>query len=223
MQAVAVANCEMLTVEAFDRILCGDRQSREPGMFEQAADGSLLLLDLDELSPVSQERLVAILEKGRYTTGTGETRLISCRLITTGNGAEIEKRIKLGQFSEELYRRLSPARVKMPPLAERRDDIPHLVVEFLHDLAQREGIEAPPVPSHYMELLMTVAWSENVRQLKNHIESVMVLSGGVFDPAIINEHFIPEGQPATIKGAFEGLLSKLRGHAPRAAWVVARK
>jgi DNA-binding NtrC family response regulator len=210
-QPFAMVRAETLVVEALDRILFGDPRTGAIGKFEEAADGTLLLADLEGLNPVAQERLLTVLEEERFATGLHEMRCIGFRLICTGNREKIEKQIKLARFSEDLFRRVAVETLRMPSLAERKDDIPHLVTAILHDLSLRERIEMPTVPYHYMELLMDVSWPENVRQLRNHVESVMVLSGGAFDPQIIREHFVPEGQPATIRGAIESLIGRLRG------------
>jgi DNA-binding NtrC family response regulator len=219
----AVLRCGVLTINVFDRTLFGDVRTGLIGKFEESADGTLLLANLEELNPVSQERLLKVLESGRYTTADYETRMITSRLISTGNRAAIEKQIQSGQFSEALFAKLSETSLRMPSLAERHQDIPDLVITVLRELTERERIAMPAVPYHYMELLMNVAWPENVRQLRNHIESVMVLSGGQFDPEIIREHFVPEGTPATIKGALQGLLNKLRGSSSAEAALAANR
>jgi DNA-binding NtrC family response regulator len=202
--------CDTLTVDVLDRVLCGDPRSAEAGVLEQAADGTLLLADLEELNPVAQERLAWILAKGSFPDGLYRSVPIRCRIVCTGKASEIRKRVKLGYFSEELWKRLSAETLHMPSLAERRDDIPLLVAEILRELGELECFDPPAVPYHYMELLTNVAWPENVRQLRNHVESVMVLSEGNFDPEIIREHFVPEGEPETIKGAVQTLFKKLR-------------
>ena len=219
---IVTVRCDLLSVNVFDRTLFGDERSGTVGKFEESADGTLLLTDLEDLNPVSQERLNKVLEQGRYTTGDYETRIISSRLISTGKRTDIEKLIRAGQFSEPLFARLCETTLCMPSLSERHQDIPDLVVTVLRELAERERIERPTVPYHYMELLMNVAWPENVRQLRNHVESVMVLSGGQFNPEIIREHFVPEGTPATIKGAFQALVNKLRGTAAEPTLAVNR-
>jgi DNA-binding NtrC family response regulator len=216
-QPLATIHCAKLTVDVLDRVLFGDRVSGVPGKFEEAAGGSLLLIDLEDLSPVAQERLLGVLDQSRYITSSGGSNTLNCRMLTTGNRDEIQRRVRLGHFSEALFSKLGVAQMRMPTLAERREDIPDLVGEVLHELAARSRIEVPMVPYHYMELLTQVAWPENVRQLRNHIESVMVLSGGEFDPQIIREHFMPEGSPATIKGAVQTLWNKLRGTSTQAA------
>ena len=220
---LVTVRCEALAVNALDRALFGDERTGAKGKLEEASGGTLLLLNLEELNPVAQERLLQVLEQGHYQTAAHQTRPLMCRIVCTGNTAILRDEVRVGRFSADLFRRLSAQTLRMPSLAERREDIPHLVVDILHEFAQRERVEPPVVPYHYMELLMNVSWQENVRQLRNHVESVMALSEGIFDPEIIREHFTPVGAPSTIKGAFETLLGRLRGHAPKPATVTTRR
>ena len=210
-QPFVVVRCDTLSVDIFEKVLFGDILTKHTGKFDEAGEGSILFMHLDELNPVAQERLVRTLEEGRYENGFHETRLVNSRLMATGDREAMEKRAHQGYFSSELLHKFTSLELRMPTLAERLDDIPHLVVMFLEDLAKRESIEAPTVPYHYMELLMNVQWAENVRQLRNHLESVMVLSHGEFTPEILLEHFERTGEQATIKGALQGLWNKLRG------------
>lgn len=214
---LVVVRAETLTVNVLDRVLMGDPQSGAKGRFEEAGEGTLILLNLEELNPVAQERFLSVLEKGRFSTAAGDVRVLSCRFVCTADAAAVEELVRVGRFSDDLLKRLSVKTLHMPSLSERREDIPHLVVDILHDFSQREHIDSPSVPYHYMELLMNISWQENVRQLRNHVESVMTLSEGVFDPEIIREHFTPVSSPATIKGAFESLMGRLRGQAVKPA------
>jgi DNA-binding NtrC family response regulator len=207
----AIVRSDRLTVDMLDRVLLGDASSKQIGKLEEVRGGTLVISELEDLNPVAQERLLSLIEEGSYTDLNGQKKAVECRILCTGRGDEIQKRLRLGKFSNDLYRRLSMNSLCMPSLCDRRDDIPHLVVEVLHDLAARERIEVPVVPYHYMELLMNVSWPENVRQLRNHVESVMVLSSGNFDPEIIREHFEPDTSTATIKGALQSLWNRLRG------------
>jgi DNA-binding NtrC family response regulator len=204
-------HCDKLSVDVIDRVLFGDFRTGMTGKLEESADGTLLFANLEALSPVAQERLWKILDEGRFITGDCESRYITSRVMATGNRQAIEQAMQAGRFNESLFRLLTTTSVIMPPLSHRHEDIPDLVVSVLKELVERERIEMPVVPYHYMELLMNVTWPENVRQLRNHVESVMVLSGGYFDPEIIREHFVPDGSPATIRGALQGLLNRVRG------------
>jgi DNA-binding NtrC family response regulator len=203
--------CDILTVDVLDRVLCGDRESGSAGLLEQAAGGTLLLVRLEDLNPVAQERLRAIFEMGQFKNAQGQVCSVTCRMMATGDSRELKKQVRLGRFSPELLGMLTQSKLVMPPLAQRKEDVPHLVTEILGELAARERIEAPQVPYHYMELLMDVPWPENVRQLRNHVESVMTLASGRFDPEIIRAHFVTEGSAGTIKGALQTLWQRLRG------------
>jgi DNA-binding NtrC family response regulator len=214
---LVIVRCDTLTVAALDRTLFGDAAAGCKGKLEEASEGTLVLLNAEELNPVAQERLLTVMEQDYYTTAAGESRPLNCRIVCTGDAAAVEEQVKLGRFSQELFGRLTAKMLRMPSLSERRDDIPHLVIDVLHAFARREHVEAPMVPYHYMELLMNVAWPENVRQLRNHVESVMALSEGIFDPEIIREHFTPVTSASTIKGAFESLLGRIRGGAAQPA------
>lgn len=210
-QPLAVVRCDTLSVDIFEKVLFGDIVTCHVGKFDEASDGAVLFTRLEVLNPVAQERLLRTIEDGRYVNGFQETRILNCRFLATGNRTEIEKRIKQGYFSSELFEKFTTFDLRVPTLSERLDDMPHLVVTFLHDLSQREGIESPTVPYHYMELLMNVPWADNVRQLRNHLESVMVLSHGEFTPEILLEHFERTEQAATVKGAIQALWSRVRG------------
>lgn len=203
------ARCDVLTVDVLDHVLCGD--SRSTGLLEQAVGGALLLVRLEDLNPVAQERLRAILETGQFKNAQGNMCAVACRMMATGDAKEIKKQMHLGRFSPELWGMLAQSKLVMPPLAQRKEDVPHLVAEILGEMAARERIEAPQVPYHYMELLMDVPWPENVRQLRNHVESVMTLASGRFDPEIIRAHFVTESSAGTIKGALQTLWQRLRG------------
>ena len=210
-QPFALVRCDTLSVDVLDKVMFGDMTTKRVGKFDEAGEGTILFARLEDLNPVAQERLLRTLTERRYENGFHETRLVNCRLMATGNKSEVEELVRKGYFSAELYRMFSTASLRMPTLAERREDLPHLATEFLKEFALREGIETPTVPFHYMELMMSVSWADNVRQLRNHLESVMVLSQGEFTPEVLMEHFERDGEAATIKGAIQGLWSRIRG------------
>ena len=210
-QPFAIVRCDSLSVDVYEKTLFGDLITRRIGKFDEAGEGTLLFARLEDLNPVAQERLHRTLVEKRYENGYHETRMVNCRLMATANRNVLEERMRLGYFSEDLYKMFAEDSVRVPTLMERKEDLPHLVGMFLQDFAKREGIEAPAVPFHYMEMLMNVTWAENVRQLRNHLESVMVLSHGEFTPEVLMEHFERETEPATIAGAIQTLWSKIRG------------
>lgn len=201
--------CDTLTVENTDRVMFGDPVTGSPGVLEQAEGGTLLLCNLEDLNPVAQERLLGVVTTETFITAAHDRRRLSCRIMATADESALNEQSRYGHTSRDLLAWISQSKLRMPSLDERREDIPKLVVGILNDFSQRERVTPPTVPYHYMELLMTVAWPENVRQLRNHVESVLALSDGMFDPEIIREHFQSTEAEATIRGALKGLWSRL--------------
>ena len=208
-RTMITVRCDTLTVENTDRVLFGDPVAGTPGVLEQADGGTLLLCDLEDLNPVAQERLADVVRTGAFTTASHDRRRLTCRVMATGNRAALEEQSRYGRFSHDLLEWISQSKLRMPSLNDRREDIPKLVVGILNDFSQREHVTPPTVPYHYMELLMTVAWPENVRQLRNHVESVLALSDGIFDPQVIREHFQSADSAATIRTALKALWDKV--------------
>jgi DNA-binding NtrC family response regulator len=202
-------HCDRLTIESSEAILCGGNGQR--GLIEEAAGGTLLLAGIENLIPVVQERLLKIIQDNSYINAEGKRCAPQMRIMATAECEDIDEQLKRGQFSRELFTQFSKNTLCVPSLAERQADIPFLVKDLLERFAQRERITMPTVPYHYMEMLTKVSWPENIRQLRNHLESVMVLSEGQFQPEVLLAHFDQIQTPATIKGAFQSLLGKLHG------------
>ncbi len=206
---------ERLTPESMEQLLVGSLRG-EVGVFERAQGGTLLFGNIEDLSLVAQERLANAFASGAIRTAKGETLKLNMRIMCTANSREMAAKLSIGMFSEELYQSISSDVLSMPGLAERNADIPYLVQDILQNFAERERVSRPSVPYHYMELLTRVEWPENARQLRNHVESVMALSEGRFDPAVLLAHFDEIESPQTLKGLVKDLLQKLLP-APQAA------
>lgn len=199
---------ERLTSDAMETLLFGSSRG-EVGVFERSEGGTLLFSNIETLTPVAQERLTQVLESGTYTTAKRERRTLTARIMFSAHSGELAAMLSKGLFSESLYERASHAVLSMPSLAERNADIPYLVQDVLQTFAERERVPRPSVPYHYMELLTRVDWPENARQLRNHVESVMALSEGHFEPAILLAHFDQIESPQTLKGLVREFLQKL--------------
>lgn len=201
--------CERLTPDSVDRILFGDNGSC--GILEEAAEGTLVLSGLEDLGPIAQDRILAVLREESSPDKDCDARSKNVRIMATADINAFTEALADGSFLVELHEMLSESMIEMPTLAEREVDLPYLVNAFLKEFASRERIETPSVPFHYMDLLTKVAWPENARQLRNHLESVMALSEGNFDPEILLAHFEEIEAPQTIRAAVHNLLSKLSG------------
>ena len=201
------AASERLTPNAADGVLFGT--TSEKGLLARSESGTLLITGVENLAPMAQERLCKLIDDGKYTTASGDQKKLDMRMMFTGNSGVLAERMSHGMFSEDLYARISGSVLSMPSLSERNADIPYLVVDVLQAFAARERVSRPTVPYHYMELLTRVEWPENVQQLRNHVESVMALSNGHFDPAILLAHFDEIESPQTLKGLVRDLLQRL--------------
>jgi DNA-binding NtrC family response regulator len=137
------------------------------GVFEEADGGTLFLDEIGELPLLIQAKLLRVLETGRVIR-VGETheRAVDVRIVAATNRV-LEREIEAGRFRQDLYFRLGAARVHIPPLRERRCDVPILFRELVAAAAQRAGRRAPEVGSATMRALLAYAWPGNVRELKH--------------------------------------------------------
>ncbi|HVR84184.1 MAG TPA: sigma-54 dependent transcriptional regulator [Planctomycetota bacterium] len=145
---------------------------QKPGKFEVAGGGTIFLDEVGELSPSAQVKLLRFLEERKFErVGGTESVSVDVRIVSATN-QNLDERVREGRFREDLYFRLNVVRIDVPPLRDRRDDIPALVAHFL-DLARGAG-----VTSEALELLRNHAWPGNVRELRNAIERGVVLARG---------------------------------------------
>lgn len=203
-----VINCAALTPDQVDYVFYGDDFYNRPGKFEEATGGTIFLEEVGKLTPIAQYKLLQILEDGYVERRAGGKRIpIDFRLISSSS--DLTDKLEQTNFHQDLFFRLNTLSIKVPLLKERIEDIPYLASSFLKEFCVREQIAKPTIPYHYIELLMKVDWQGNARQLRNHIESVMVLSDGEFDPEIIHSQFQVEraGDPSSfLKGLFEKIF-----------------
>ena len=171
------------------------------GLIESAEGGTLFLDEIGDLGVELQTRLFRFVEERalRRLGGLNQVR-VDCRIVCATN-QDLQAKIKAGSFREELYYRLGVVTVKLPPLRERRQDIPHLASFFLERFSRRYGKSFSGTPQFY-ETLMQQPWPGNVRQLKNVIERLTALhSGGVLEPKDLDEEFAitdPSGSLAAL-------------------------
>ena len=154
-------------------------QAMRRGRFEQADGGTLFLDEIGDMPPDLQTRLLRVLSDGQfYRVGGHQPMQANVRVITATH-QDLEKRVKQGLFREDLFHRLNVIRLRLPPLRERREDIPALVRHFLKKSATELGVETKRLTDDAIKYLTSRDWPGNVRQLENVCHWVTVMAPGV--------------------------------------------
>ncbi len=148
------------------------------GRFEQADNGTLFLDEIGDMPADLQTRLLRVLSDGQfYRVGGHQPLKVNVRVIAATH-QDLEERVKLGLFREDLFHRLNVIRLRLPPLRERREDIPHLTKHFLAQSAIQLGVEPKQLSAAALRYLTAVNWSGNVRQLENVCHWLTVMAPG---------------------------------------------
>ena len=201
-----------------------DRKGRK-GKFEQANGGTLFLDELGDMPLEVQAKLLRVLQDRIIERiGGDRPREVDFRLVTATN-RDLQVLVSEGKFRLDLFYRVSPIVLEVPPLRERRDDIPLLAEHFMQDVAARHGRACPAIEADAMAYLMEQSWPGNVRQLRHEIERAFVFCEshcvtaadfGVRDitPAIPRRPPAPE-RPETLKDAIDQLEATLIQEAMR--------
>jgi two-component system NtrC family response regulator len=147
---------------------------RKAGRFEGAAQGTVFLDEITETSARSQVDLLRVLEQREFhRLGGSDLVPMEARVISATN-KDIESLVGEGKFREDLYYRLNVVPLRLPPLRERRDDIPLLVEHFLRAMCERHAREPKRMTGEAMQILVDHAWPGNIRQLRNLVERLVV-------------------------------------------------
>ena len=147
------------------------------GRFEQAQGGTLFLDEIGDLDLALQAKLLrAIQEREFERLGSSETVQLNARLIA-GTNCDLTQRVAEGRFREDLYYRLNVVPMHMPPLRQRREDIPRLAAHFVEKICRLEEIPGKLLTSRAIAALGDYSWPGNVRQLENLLEMAIALSG----------------------------------------------
>jgi DNA-binding NtrC family response regulator len=178
-------NCATLGREILENELFGHERGaftganeRKKGLFELADGGTLFLDEIGELDPSTQAKLLRVLERNEFRRVGGTSKVkVDLSLIAATN-RNLEEAIATGRFREDLYYRLKVVTVVVPPLRERREDIPALIDAFIADFNRRNGGKIKGIAASALRRLMEHDWPGNVRELKNAVESAAVMTNG---------------------------------------------
>jgi two-component system nitrogen regulation response regulator NtrX len=180
--AIAAAGMtpERLDVELFGEE-GGDGRPRKIGVFERAHGGTLYLDDVGDMPRESQSRVLRVLVEQRFRRVGGEHDVqVDVRVITS-TSRDLREEIAAGRFREDLFHRLNVVPIRVPALAERREDIAELVEYFIESLASSQGLPRRRLGEDAIAVLQVHPWPGNVRQLRNNVERLLILATG--DPS----------------------------------------
>ncbi len=171
-------------------------ESDRAGLFEQAHGGTLFLDEIGEIPLSMQVKLLRVLESGELRRVGGKDVLkVDVRIVSATN-RDLAAMVEAGTFREDLYYRIHVLTIRLPPLRERREDIPDLVRHFLAEDAKATGSEARQISDEAVEILMGHPWPGNIRQLRNEILRAVALSGRVILPEVLSEDVRKRSVPA---------------------------
>jgi DNA-binding NtrC family response regulator len=182
---LTVVNCAALPETLLESELFGHERgaftgavARRIGKFEQAHGGTMFLDEIGDMSPATQAKVLRLLQDRRFERlGGNETMEADVRILCA-TSRDLEKAIAERTFREDLYHRLNVVTIQIPPLRERREDIPSLVDYFLGRFARSLGIEKPPLAEDARAFLFDYSWPGNVRELEHLIQQLMIFTGG---------------------------------------------
>ena len=177
-------NCAAIPSELIESELFGHEKGsftsavkQHKGKFEQADGGTLFLDEIGDMSLAAQAKVLRVLqEKKLMRVGGDKDITVDVRVLAATN-KNLKEEIEKGNFREDLYHRLSVIVITVPPLDERKDDIPLLVNHFIEQICNESGMKPRKVEPEAMKLLQARSWTGNVRELRNVVERLLILSG----------------------------------------------
>jgi len=221
-----VQNCSAFNDNLLDSELFGHVKGSftgavtdKKGLFEIADGGTFFLDEIGEMSPTLQVKLLRVLQEGTFLpVGGTKPKKVDVRIIAATN-RDLKKMVAKGEFREDLYYRVNVINVFLPPLRERRDDIPVLVEAFLQRHSERKKVPLKSVSKRAMERLMDYDWPGNVRELENEIERLVVLAG---EATAIEDELLSQRIKTEIERE-ELMGKKMAGRLPDAVEALERK
>jgi DNA-binding NtrC family response regulator len=193
-------NCAAIPHDLLENQLFGHRRGAftgadrdQSGVFLHAGPGTVFLDEIAELTPATQAKLLRVLEhKEVLPVGANEPVRVEARIVAATN-RPLRREVEAGRFREDLFYRLNVVAIELPPLRERREDIPELVDFLLTKHARALGRRKPAVTHEAMRVLLACPWRGNVRELDNALQRALILGEG---PAVTPADLPPDLRPA---------------------------
>ncbi len=182
---------ERMEVELFGVEESNGAQGRKIGALEESNGGTIFIDEIADMPRETQNKILRVLVDQTFQrVGSNAKVSVDVRIISS-TARNIEEDIAAGKFREDLYHRLSVVPIRVPSLAERREDIPELVDYFMEQISQSTGLSKRRVGADAMAVLQLHDWPGNVRQLRNNVERLMILAGGDLD-AVVTANMLPQ-------------------------------
>ena len=196
---IVEVNCAAIPTELIESELFGHEKGsftsaikQRIGKFESASGGTLFLDEIGDMSANAQAKVLRALQEGKITrVGADKDISVDVRVISATN-KDLLKEVDAKNFRLDLYHRLSVILIHVPSLNERRDDIPLLVQQFLTDICADYGIAEKPIDDDAIKLLQQYNWTGNIRELRNVVERLVILSGKTITIEDIRSYVMPK-------------------------------
>jgi transcriptional regulator with GAF, ATPase, and Fis domain len=177
-------NCAAIPSELIESELFGHEKGsftsaikQHKGKFEQADGGTLFLDEIGDMSLAAQAKVLRVLQERKLSrVGSDKDITVDVRVVAATN-KNLKEEIAKGTFREDLYHRLSVIVINVPALDERKSDIPLLVEHFIEQICAETGMTRRPMDTDAMQLLIDKSWTGNIRELRNVVERLLILSG----------------------------------------------
>jgi two-component system nitrogen regulation response regulator NtrX len=182
---------ERMEIELFGVEVADGTQARKVGALEEAHGGTLFIDEIADMPRETQNKILRVLVDQTFQRVGGSTKVSVDVRIISSTARNIEAEIAAGKFREDLFHRLSVVPIRVPALAERRDDIPILIDHFMDQISQATGLPKRKIGADALAVLQSHDWPGNVRQLRNNVERLMILAGGEPE-AVISASMLPQ-------------------------------
>jgi len=197
-QPIVEVNCAAIPSELIESELFGHEKGaftsankQRIGKFEQAHGGTLFLDEIGDMSLSAQAKVLRALQENRISRVGGDKEInVDVRVVAATN-KDLRHEIEAGRFREDLYHRLAVIIVKVPALNDRREDIPILAEHFVEQVCAEYGTAKKKITPEALEKLSAVNWTGNIRELRNAIERLVILSQSRIDAADVEQYVIP--------------------------------
>ncbi len=213
---IVEVNCAAIPSELIESELFGHEKGsftsavkQRIGKFEQASGGTLFLDEIGDMSHSAQAKVLRALQESKITRVGGEKEIeVDVRVIAATN-KDLLKEIELGNFRMDLYHRLSVILINVPPLTERKDDIPVIAHNFCEEICGEYGMPVKKFSDAAMEALKSLPWTGNIRELRNMVERLIILSDKTITDNDVRTFANPSGPQTEVVTAAKNQASHL--------------